>query len=221
MKPTERTALPTWLEPLVDTIHNIKAEHLAPLFPHAPDGARAAAVLMLFHELDGDPAIVLTERAASMRSHPGQISFPGGRSDSTDTDAVETALRESHEEVGLVGDDVIVVGQLPSLWIPPSNHDVTPVIAYHPGDPNLHVSSPDEVERVLSVRIGDLMDPRHRFSVVHPSGWTGPGFDIGTTVPLWGFTAGIISRLFEKVGWERPWDTNSVIELVDFESGVR
>lgn len=200
--------LPSWLRPLADLTATIEAEHLAPRFPHPPDDARPASVLMLFADGEHGPEVLLTERAATLRNHAGQISFPGGRRDDDDADPIATALREAEEEVGLRPDEVTVFGTLPVLWLPPSNHAVTPVLAYWRSPRPLHPQSPAEVERVLPTPVGILLDPDRRFSVVHPSGWTGPAFDIGTQTPLWGFTAGIIARLFEHLGWERPWDAS-------------
>ena len=161
---------------------------------------------MLFAEGNEGPELLLTQRANTMRSHPGQISFPGGRLDNTDRDAVHAALRESHEEVGLHPEEVAVFGTLPTLWVPPSNYAVTTVMGYWPEPRGLTPQSRDEVEAILRPSIELLRDPARRFSVVHPSGWRGPAFDIGTQTPLWGFTAGIIARLFETIGWEKPWD---------------
>ncbi len=200
--------LPDWLQPLADLLDSVEAEQLAPRFPHPPADARPAAVLMLFSDGEDGRRLLLTERAATLRSHAGQISFPGGRSDDTDRDAVHTALREAQEEVGLDPDEVVVFGTLPTLWLPPSNHAVTSVLGYWTSPRDLDPVSRAEVEQVLSTPLDLLLDPDRRFSVVHPSGWTGPAFDIGTDVPLWGFTAGIISRLFERLGWDRPWDAS-------------
>jgi len=68
---------------------------------------------------------------------------------------------------------------------------------------------------VLRVPIDELLDPEHRVSVRHPSGWTGPGFLIGDDkdLVLWGFTAGIIARLFDFLGWTRPWDVDVLRDL--------
>jgi len=208
MTETIHSGLPDWLQTLAAMLDSVEAEHLAPRFPHPPHDARPAAVLMLFSDGERGRELLLTERAATLRNHARQISFPGGRQDDTDRDAVHTALREAQEEVGLDPAEVIVFGSLPTLWIPPSNHAVTPVLGYWTSPRRLEAHSPDEVAQVLSTPLDLLVDPERRFSIVHPSGWTGPGFDIGTDVPLWGFTAGIISRLFERVGWDRPWDAS-------------
>ncbi len=205
--------LPTWLQPLAEILSSVEPEQLAPRFPHPPEGARPAAVLMLFADGQAGPELLLTQRATTLRSHAGQISFPGGRSDETDRDATHTALREAEEEVGLPGAEVNVFGALPPLWLPPSNHAVTSILGYWPTPKPLHAISTAEVQHVLWTPLAQLIEPQNRFSVVHSSGWVGPAFEIGADVPLWGFTAGIISRLFEQLGWDQPWDTSRTRKL--------
>jgi 8-oxo-dGTP pyrophosphatase MutT (NUDIX family) len=198
--------LPDWLQPLAELASSVEAERLSPRFPKAPDDARPAAVLMLFSDGADGPELLLTERSTTMRSHAGQIAFPGGKSDPEDADAVATALREAEEEVGVDPATVQVFGTLPTLWLPPSNFAVTPVLAYWATPSRLHPVSDQEVVRVIHQPISGLMDPANRFSVRHSTGWMGPAFEIGTPIPLWGFTAGIIARLFEVLGWEQAWD---------------
>ena len=106
-------------------------------------------------------------------------------------------------------------GELPELWLPPSNCAVTPVLAYWRRRGPVGIASPDEVHAIHHVPIAELLDPAHRVSVHHPSGWVGPGFLIGPgrDVILWGFTAGIVSRLLDHLGWTRPWDDSRTQEL--------
>ena len=80
----------------------------------------------------------------------------------------------------------------------------------------LHVD-PREVHAIYRVPIEELLDPQHRISVRHPSGWRGPAFLIGDDkdLILWGFTAGVIARLFDFLGWARPWDENVMRDLPD------
>jgi hypothetical protein len=92
------------------------------------------------------------------------------------------------------------------LWLPPSNFAVTAVLGYWSSPRTLEPVDVKEVASILHHPIRQLIDPANRFSVVHPTGWRGPAFEVGTEVPLWGFTAGVISRLFEQLGWEKPWD---------------
>ncbi|MEO6470807.1 MAG: CoA pyrophosphatase, partial [Aeromicrobium sp.] len=187
-------------------LKSVKAEHLAPRFPHPPADARMAAVLMLFADGPMGPDLLLTLRASTLRSHAGQIAFPGGMADPGDDGAVATALREAEEEVGLDQAEVQVFGQLPLLWLPPNNFAVTTVLAYWPQPRELQPVDVGEVESVFRAPIAELMDPANRYTVVHPTGWRGPAFDVDSDMPLWGFTAGVVSRLFAEVGWELPWD---------------
>lgn len=203
-------SLPQWLRPLEVLVRSVEAHQLSPNFTSVPANARPAAVLMLFSDGPHGPELLLTERSATMRNHPGQVSFPGGKSDPEDADSIATALREAQEEIGLDPSTVDVFGQLPTLWLPPSNFAVTPVLAHWREPQQLGPVSDEEVVSVLHLPIRQLMDPANRFSIRHPSGWEGPGFEVGTPMPLWGFTAGVISRLFEQVGWAQPWDSEVV-----------
>lgn len=197
--------LPSWLEPVVDLVDTVRPDQMAPLLWDPPPGARPAAVLVCFAEGQDGPELLLTERSNHLRSHAGQISFPGGSSDPGDDGPVGTALREANEEVGLDPATVAVFGTLPPRWLVPSNFSVTPVLGYW-HDPHELERSDGEVFRILHEPIDRLLDPANRFTALHPSGWRGPAFDVGTAVPLWGFTAGVISMLFRLVGWEKPWD---------------
>jgi 8-oxo-dGTP pyrophosphatase MutT (NUDIX family) len=163
---------------------------------------------------DRRPAIdlVMTERPATMRSHPGQCAFPGGSVDPTDGGPVDTALREAAEEIGLRRDTVEVVATLPELWLSVSDFLVTPVLAWwrrpHPVGP-VDVA---EVARVSRLPVAALADPANRFRVRHRSGWMGPAFRVNGML-VWGFTGGIVAKLLELGGWERPWDPDRVEPL--------
>jgi 8-oxo-dGTP pyrophosphatase MutT (NUDIX family) len=215
--------LPEWLEPVRRGALRITAEELTRFVPPEDASVREGAVLMLFGEGPAGPDLLLTERAHDMRSHPGQVAFPGGSLDPGDPSAVHAALREAEEEVGLDPSGVEVFAELPQLWLPPSNFAVTPVLAWWREECPVTVVDPREVHAVYRVPIEELLDPRHRISVRHPSGWKGPAFLIGETkdLILWGFTAGIISRLFDFLGWSRPWDAAVMRDLPDHMLGVR
>lgn len=209
--------LPEWLEPVRKGAAAITVDELTRFAPPERSETRRGAVLMLFGDGPDGPDVLLTERAHDMRSHPGQVSFPGGSVDDTDASAQAAALREAQEETGLDPAGVDVFATLPELWLPPSNFAVTPVLAYWREDSPVTVVDPREVHAVLRVPIDELLDPRHRISVRHPSGWKAPAFLIGEgkDLILWGFTAGIIARLFDFVGWTRPWDAEVMRELPD------
>lgn len=200
-----RVPQPTWMAHLVAQLGHLEPEFFSTFLP--PDeGGRPSAVLILFGpNVDGGEDLVLTERSHSMRSHAGQVSFPGGSIDPTDSGPVEAALREAAEEVGLVPAGVEVVAELPAVYLPPSNFVVTPVLAWWATPSNISVVDRSEVARVLRAPLSELTDPARRFTVQHPSGFVGPAFDVDGLL-VWGFTAGLISKVLELAGLERSWD---------------
>jgi hypothetical protein len=135
---------------------------------------------------------------------------------------VHAALREAQEEVGLDPRGVDVFGTLPELWLPPSNFAVTTVLGWWREESPVDVVDPAEVHAVLRVPIEELLDPSHRVTVVHPIGYSSPGFLIGETkdLILWGFTAGLVNRLFDHVGLTRPWDASVTQALPDYMFGL-
>lgn len=217
-------ALPAWLEPVAEGARSIRGTQLTQFLPPEDSNARRGAVLMLFGGDPDAPAdagpvgdILLTERAHDMRSHPGQVSFPGGSIDPGET-PVEAALRETVEEIGVEPAGVEVFGQLPELWLPPSNFAVTPVLAWWREPSAIRVASPAEVHEIHRVAIAELVAPEHRIMVRHPGGWTGPGFLIGEDkdVIVWGFTGGILTRFLDFLGWLPPVEDPPVHDLPDY-----
>lgn len=214
--------LPDWLEPIRRGANTITADDISRFVPPAGSDTRKGAVLMLFGEGERGPDVLLTERAHDMRSHPGQVSFPGGSIDPTDASPTAAALREAQEETGLDPTGVEVFGALPELWLPPSNFAVTSVLGWWRQPTPVDVVDPGEVHSVLRVPIEELLDPQHRVTVVHPLGYSSPGFLIGDSkdLILWGFTAGLINKLFDHVGLTRPWDASVEQELPDYMFGL-
>lgn len=197
------------------------------------DDSRPAAVLVLFGVLDSLPAdrdaahlavsrdldVLLLARAATLRSHAGQVAFPGGRLDPGDRDAVDGALREAVEETGLDREGVDVLGVLPELPLPHSSHRVTPVLGWWERPSAVRVVDEGESSSVFRVPVADLLDPANRYATRLRRGGetlTGPAWLIraaGTERLLWGFTAGILDRVFTRLGWTEPWDETRFIEL--------
>lgn len=133
-------------------------EHVADRLrlPRAP--VHASVLLPLVVRGD-DLTVLLTQRAAHLSDHAGQISFPGGRAEAADLSAVATALREAEEEIGLTADFVQVLGTLPD-YTTVTGYIVTPVVALVRSDFRLHVDS-SEVAEVFEVPLAFLMSPAH------------------------------------------------------------
>jgi 8-oxo-dGTP pyrophosphatase MutT (NUDIX family) len=205
--------LPAWFEPLLTNVRDSDRSHYSRLA--TPDRGRPAAVLILFgeHPADG-PDLLVLQRSASMRTHAGQVAFPGGAADAGETEARTTALREAWEEVGLDPDSVTVLAELPRLWIPVSDFLVTPVLAWWHRPHPVAATAPAEVAHVARLPVGELADPANRLRVRHPSGYIGAAFQVRGML-VWGFTAGLISALLDLGGWSRPWDTGRVESLPD------
>jgi 8-oxo-dGTP pyrophosphatase MutT (NUDIX family) len=213
---SEPEQLPAWLIPIRDGARSITGEQLSRFLPPRGGDARPGAVLMLFGEGPKGPDLLLTERAHDLRSHPGQLSFPGGSVDPGDDGPVAAALREAAEETGLDPAGVHVLATLPQLWLPPSNFAVTPVLAWWREESPVAVVDPREVHTILRVPLDELLDPAHRVTVVHPSrSYSSAGFLVGPEhdLVLWGFTAGLVNQLFDFVGLTRPWDPSRRVEV--------
>ena len=202
---------PGWMTPLVDVVRSATPDDLQRFTPPR-GGWRQGAVLMLFGESEGNPDVLLIERAHDMRSHAGQPAFPGGAVDPTDAGPVDAALREAAEETGLVPGGVDVLATLPALWLPPSGFEVTPVLGWWREPSPVSVRDPREVASVHRVTVEELLEPANRLSVRHPSGYVGPAFAVRGLL-VWGFTGGLLSRLFALAEWERPWDHERVVDL--------
>lgn len=214
--------LPDWMEPIRRGATTILAEDISRFVPPEGTRTRKGAVLMLFGEGPAGPDLLLTERAHTMRSHPGQVSFPGGSIDADDASPAAAALREAEEETGLDPAGVDVLATLPELWLPPSNFAVTPVLGWWREPGPVSVVDPAEVHTVLRVPLEELLDPQHRVTVTHPMGYRSPGFLIGEQhdLVLWGFTAGLVNKLFDHVGLTRDWDATVEHPLPDYMLGL-
>jgi 8-oxo-dGTP pyrophosphatase MutT (NUDIX family) len=161
-----------------------------------PSDHRRAAVLLLFWPDDADGVrVVFTRRPEAMPSHPGQVSFPGGRHAPEDRSIIDTALREAHEELGIDPAKVRVMGRLDDAWSF-SGHHVIPVVGWTGQQPEFR-PDPREVEEVIIADVATLMRPeivcQHRVErngvvrVTQAYRWDG-GY-------VWGLTADILMEL--------------------------
>ncbi|GAA1795569.1 NUDIX hydrolase [Agromyces lapidis] len=194
---------------------------------------RDAAVLVLFGVLDELPSdheahdravprdldVLLLARAETLRSHAGQVAFPGGRVDPDDRGPIDAALREAREETGLDSDGVEVLGALPSIPVPYSGHLVTPVLGWWRAQSPVGVVDVGESSAVFRTPVADLVNPANRYTTVARRAgqeWRGPGFlptVAGQQHLVWGFTGLVLDRMLDRLGWAEPWDPEHEFEL--------
>lgn len=160
---------------------------------------RDAAVLIAAVERQGRPHLILTQRTDTLRSHSGQVAFPGGRIDADDSSPEAAALRETHEEIGLEPRAFELVGRMPD-YASGSGYRIAPVLAI--ADPAARMTiNPAEVAAAFEVPLDFLMDPHnHRTESRVWNGrerhyWVMPYGERH----IWGVTAGIIRTLYERL----------------------
>ncbi|KAA1050207.1 CoA pyrophosphatase [Pseudocitrobacter sp. 73] len=147
-----------------------------------------------------EPGLLLTQRSAKLRKHPGQVAFPGGAVDSTDASLIAAALREAQEEVAIPPESVEIIGMLPPVDSV-TGFQVTPVVGVIP--PNLHYhASVDEVSSVFEMPLAEAL----RLGRYHPLDIHRRGDSHRVWLSwyqhyfVWGMTAGIIRELALQVG---------------------
>lgn len=167
--------------------------------PLAPEGGRVAAALVLLSDPagDGDLDIVYTRRRDDLSTHPGQMSFPGGRVERGES-VEQAAVREAREEVAVEPTTVEVLGRLPAFYIPPSRYWLYPVVARWLV-PHELIAAETEVAEVVRARLSTLRDAAVwrvvRLSALGPT-WA---WQLDQRHLLWGATAAVTSRLLDLV----------------------
>jgi 8-oxo-dGTP pyrophosphatase MutT (NUDIX family) len=119
----------------------------------------SASVLVPLVQREQGVTVLLTQRTSHLRDHAGQISFPGGRAEVSDADVIDTALRETEEEVGLARRHVEVIGALP-VYHTVTDYDVTPIVALVHPPFELSIDA-HEVAEAFEVPLAFLMTPAH------------------------------------------------------------
>jgi 8-oxo-dGTP pyrophosphatase MutT (NUDIX family) len=159
---------------------------------------RAAAVLIAITDRP-DPGVILTLRPSWLRSHAGQVAFPGGKIDTDDIDAVAAALREAEEEIALPPRHVNILGEADPYYSG-SGYRIAPVIGVIPPDLRLE-ANPEEVEEVFEVPLDFLLDPANAH--MRTAIWQGQErqyYDMDWQGRrIWGVTAGIIANLARRI----------------------
>jgi 8-oxo-dGTP pyrophosphatase MutT (NUDIX family) len=164
----------------------------------AVHGSTRAAVLAPLYERDGELYGVFTKRRAELRQHPGQISFPGGRTDPGDTSLVDTALREAHEEIGLAASAVTIVGALTPTPTVVTDIAVYPFVGLIQR-PAAWTVAADEVAELLELALAPLA-ASYELRAMTRRGvrFQTDTFTAGTNL-IWGATGRMLADLFERM----------------------
>lgn len=160
---------------------------------------KPAAVLVPIRQTGGEARVILTRRNAAMRSHAGQIAFPGGRAEPGDSGPEATAMRESGEEIGLAPANVAILGFLDG-YLTGTGYHVSPVVGLVDAGFSPR-PDPAEVDAVFEVPLGFLMDPTNHFT--HQRSLAGRqrrylAMPFGEHY-IWGATAGMLRNLYDRV----------------------
>jgi len=159
---------------------------------------RAAAVLIPITDR-AEPGVILTQRPNWLRSHAGQVAFPGGKVDDTDENSIFAALREAEEELNIPPARVEVIG-VADTYYSGSGYSIAPVVGIIPPDLELQ-PNPQEVEDWFEVPLAFLLDPAN--SIKKETNWNGQQrsyYDMQWGERrIWGVTAGIIANLVRRL----------------------
>jgi len=159
---------------------------------------RAAAVLIPITDR-AEPGVILTQRPNWLRSHAGQVAFPGGKVDDTDENSIFAALREAEEELNIPPTRVEVIG-VADTYYSGSGYSIAPVVGIIPPDLDLQ-PNPQEVEDWFEVPLAFLLDPAN--SIKKEANWNGQQrsyYDMQWGERrIWGVTAGIIANLVRRL----------------------
>ena len=162
---------------------------------------KKAAVMMLLYPRNNKVHLALIVRNSYPGIHASQIAFPGGKVEPSDIDLQHTALRETHEEIGVMPNLVQVVKPFSELYIPPSNFLVSPFLGII-NEEVTFVPSPYEVKRVLELPLEELLDDRIitqvKMSTSYADNISVPVFNVDKYV-VWGATAMMMSELKETI----------------------
>lgn len=162
------------------------------------DVKQSSVLILLFPNDEEELELTLTLRTNDI-DHGGQISFPGGRAHEGET-AVETALREAEEEIGVAPESVNIIGQLSDLYVSHSNNLVIPIVGFLNKRPEFKID-PREVEEVFAVELESLLHKKNLTVEdwdLRTNTYKVPYWDIHR-VPLWGATAMMLNEFLELI----------------------
>ena len=176
-----------------DTLRQVLKKDYFTIDKKLPNACKVAGVLVIIHPLNNIPHIVLTKRSLRLKDHAGQISFPGGNLEIEDLSPLDTALRETREEIGLEIHRDNIVGGLDSVQTSTSKYVIYPYVAMV--ESGLYLRANDEVEKILNIPISNILD-----TLQYSLSTDGSTYVRQIQIPwedevIWGATASILKQL--------------------------
>ncbi len=165
-----------------------------------PGQPRQGGVMLILYDKQGQTHLILTRRRDDLRSHAGQISFPGGRREGGETLQM-TAFRETFEEIGIQRRELDYLGRLSHLYIPPSDYEVHPFVTWYKNGRPTFIPQETEVAEILEVPLSHLLDPANR----QQEKWEIRGYTLDVPFYLvsgykvWGATAMMLSEFLARL----------------------
>ena len=173
-----------------DLLKNLNIDALNP---------REAAVLMLVYPLNGLATLALIKRNSYKGVHSSQVAFPGGKVESFDASILETALRETQEEIGIHKNDISIICPFSEIYIPPSNFRVAPFLGYCRHTP-IFTPDPREVAEMIAFPLNEFLDDKNlvmnKMATSYSDSIDVPAFKTGENM-IWGATAMMLNELKE------------------------
>lgn len=180
------------------------SQFVVPDFAHYPEGVQAAVCIPLVHR-DNGLHVLLTRRAGHLLKHAGQVCFPGGRIEPDDKSPIEAALRETHEEVGILPSFIQTLGEQP-IFITGTRYAMRPVVGLVKDGFTIQ-ADPSEVAEVFEVPLAVLMDPQYHLlhAVPNPTGKMRYYFSMSWNNHfIWGATAAVIRNFYHHLAAVAP-----------------
>lgn len=178
-----------------ERIEYLQNENLVNIIP------KKAAVLMLLYPKDNVTHMALIVRNSYPGIHASQIAFPGGKVEEYDKDLSDTALRETHEEIGISKEKVEVIRAFSEVYIPPSNYLVSPFLGFS-SEELFFTLNPEEVAGLIELPLYQFLDESNVVTVNMTTSYANniqvPAFQIGDDL-VWGATAMMMSELKELI----------------------
>lgn len=170
-------------------------------FPDPLKPPRQSAVLILIFPQNEELSTAFIRRNEYDGVHSGQVAFPGGKMELSDENLTQTAIREAQEEIGIVPSDISILGNLSSIYIPPSNFNVQPVIGWLPYTPEFKIDT-SEVSMAFTVTLKDMLTPNNIYKKTitfrDGSNIEVPCYYLQDQI-IWGATSMILAEFIEVV----------------------